>query len=101
VHDLISNLTLYRGGCIIFMDYANYSVNANYFLLTPHFQNISDTLLQFIRKLDAEGFDFDNGHMFGFSFGAWLAIKSAKEFGSRRFAQIDGERKYENPITNS
>lgn len=46
-----------------------------------------------MEQLDGEGFDFDNGYMFGFSFGAWLAIKTAKTFGTKRFAQIDGERK--------
>ncbi|KAL7019636.1 hypothetical protein ACKWTF_011185 [Chironomus riparius] len=89
VQDLISNLTIYRGGCIIFMDYSNYSVNPNYFLLTPQFQNISDKLLRFMEQLDGEGFDFDNGYIFGFSFGAWLAIKTAKTFGTKRFSQID------------
>lgn len=69
VQDLISNLTVYRGGCIIFMDYSNYSKNPNYFLLTPQFNNISDMLLRFMFKLETEGFDFDNGYMFGFSFG--------------------------------
>jgi pimeloyl-ACP methyl ester carboxylesterase len=90
VQDLISNLTVYRGGCIIFMDYSNYSINPNYFLLTPHFQNISDHLLRFMQQLDSEGFDFGNGYMFGFSFGAWLAIETAKTFGTKRFAEIDG-----------
>lgn len=46
-----------------------------------------------MEQLDGEGFDFNNGYMFGFSFGAWLAIKTAKTFGTKRFAQIDGERK--------
>lgn len=43
-----------------------------------------------MKQLDDEGFDFNNGYMFGFSFGAWLAIKTAKTFGEKRFAQIDG-----------
>lgn len=91
VQELISNLTVYRGGCIIFMDYSNYSKNPNYFLLTPQFYNISDKLLLFMNQLDAEGFDFQNGYMFGFSFGAWLAIHTAKRFGEKKFAQIDGK----------
>ncbi|KAG5674187.1 hypothetical protein PVAND_004170 [Polypedilum vanderplanki] len=70
-------------------DYSNYSMNSNYFLLTPHFANISNVFLKFLIKLDKEGFDFNNGYMFGFSYGAWLAIKTAKTFGNGRFAQID------------
>lgn len=45
-------------------------------------------------KLDEEGFDFDNGYMFGFSFGAWLAIHTAKRFGEKKFQQIDGKKIY-------
>src|SRR5690349_7894692 len=91
VQDLISNLTVYRGGCIIVMDYSNYSVNANYFLLVPQFQNISTILQRFLRQLEDEGFNFENGFMFGFSFGAHLAIESAKNFGTKRFKEIDGK----------
>lgn len=91
VQDLISNLTVHRGGCIITMDYSNYSVNPNYFLLVPQFDNISTILLRFMRQLEGEGFDFGNGYMFGFSFGAHLAITTASNFGARRFKEIDGE----------
>ncbi|CRL05725.1 CLUMA_CG018755, isoform A [Clunio marinus] len=89
VQDLISNLTEYRGGCIIVMDYSNYSVNLNYFLLTPHFANLSDMLLRFMVKMEDEGFDFGKGFMFGFSFGAQLAITTATKFGTKRFKEID------------
>lgn len=92
VQDLISNLTVYRGGCIMFMDYSNFSQNPNYFLLTPQFHNISDKLLRFMEQLEEESFDFENnGYMFGFSFGAWLAVHTAKRFGEKRFAHIDGD----------
>lgn len=91
VQDLVSNLTEFRGGCIIVMDYSNYSVNANYFALVPQFQNISDKLLRFMHQLDGEGFDFENkSYMFGFSFGAHLSITTAKNFGAGRVKEIDG-----------
>lgn len=91
VQDLISNLTVFRGGCIILYDYSNYSVNSNYFLLVPQFENISSMLLRFMQQLDGEGFDFGRGYMFGFSFGAHLAITTATNFGERRFKEIDGK----------
>lgn len=92
VQDLVSNLTVYRGGCIIVMDYSNYSSNQNYFILLPQFENISDVLLRFLQKLDGENFDFEeNGYMFGFSFGAHLAITTATKFGAKRFKEIDGK----------
>lgn len=91
VQDLISNLSVYRGGCIITMDYSNYSVNPNYFLLVPQFENISSILLRFMQQLEGEGFDFGNGYMFGFSFGAHLALSTALKFGVKRFKEIDGK----------
>lgn len=91
VQDLISNLTVYRGGCIIFMDYSNYSLNPNYFLLVEQFDNISSILLRFMQKLEVEGFDFSRAYMFGFSFGAHLALQTAIKFGAKRFKEIDGK----------
>lgn len=44
-----------------------------------------------MHQLEAEGFDFANGYMFGFSFGAHLAITTATNFGAKRFKEIDGE----------
>lgn len=93
VQDLVSNLTVYRGGCIIVMDYSNFSTNANYFALVPQFNDISDVLLRFLEKLDEEEFDFEaNGYMFGFSYGAHLAIHTARRFGAKRFKEIDGKQ---------
>lgn len=73
------------------MDYSNYSVNPNYFLLVPQFENISSILLRFMQQLEGENFQFENGFMFGFSFGAQLATTTATNFGAKRFQQIDGE----------
>lgn len=44
-----------------------------------------------MQQLEGEGFDFAKGYMFGFSFGAHLAIKTATAFGEKRFKEIDGE----------
>lgn len=95
VQDLISNLTVYRGDCIIFMDYSNFSVTANYFYLVLQFEQISTILYRFMEQLDDEGFDFSKGYMFGFSFGAHLAINTAldfaKKYDGKKLKEIDGE----------
>lgn len=44
-----------------------------------------------MKQLEAEGFDFGKGYMFGFSFGAHLAITTATTFGAKRFKEIDGK----------
>lgn len=52
VQDFISNMTVYQGGCIIFMDYSNVSLNPNYFLLVEQFENISSILFRFMQQLE-------------------------------------------------
>lgn len=92
VKDLVSNLTEFRGDCIMLMDYSNYSVNPNYFELVTYFDQLSEILLRFMNKLDGEGFDYTKGYMFGFSFGAHLAVNTAIEFGPKKWKEIDGKR---------
>lgn len=89
VPDLIGNLTLTRGGCIIYMDYSNFSVNPNYFVLVSQFQNISNVLLSKLNQLKDQGFDPEKGYMFGFSFGSHLVIDAATRFGEKLFKEID------------
>lgn len=90
VDDLMKNLKRYRGGCIIFMDYSNHSVVQDYFLLVRKFNGLSQVLVEKLRQLESEGFDPDNLYMYGFSFGAQLAINAGKLYGHQRIAEIDG-----------
>ncbi|CAO1409365.1 unnamed protein product [Diamesa serratosioi] len=89
VPDLIGNLTLERGGCIIFMDYSNFSINPDYFYLVTQFPNISNVLLTKLNQLKEQGFDPDKGYMFGFSYGAHLIIDAATKFGQNLIKDID------------
>lgn len=68
MNDTIGNFTKHRGGCIMVMDYMNHS--SNYILLTLKFYKIGDVLVKKLNQFKSEGFDFDLGYMFGFSFGA-------------------------------
>lgn len=90
VDDLMKNLKRYRGGCIIFMDYSNHSMVQDYFLLVRKFAALSQVLVEKLRQLETEGFDPDNLYMYGFSFGAQLAINAGKLYGHQRIAEIDG-----------
>lgn len=87
--ELIKNLRVHRGGCIIFMDYSNHSMDRDYFNLVGKFSPISSVLIRKLRQLEKEGFDDNNMFMYGFSFGAQLAIYTGMSFGSRRIAEID------------
>lgn len=78
VSELIDNLLIYRGGCIIFMDYSPHSRTPftafDYFGLVPKFGEISRVLLKKLHQMEREGLNPDNWFLFGFSFGAQLVI---------------------------
>lgn len=91
VQDLVQNLQLYRGGCIIFMDYSNHSIVQDYFVLVRKFNQLSQVLVEKLLELEAQGFDPDNLFMYGFSFGAQLVINAGNLYGNNRIAEIDGK----------
>lgn len=84
VMDTIRNLTFYRGGCVIFMDYSRYS-HPDYFLLTTHFNNLSELLARKIRHVTN---NYGNVFIFGFSFGARIAFEAGKRVGYQAIDQI-------------
>lgn len=75
--DTITNLTRFRGGCVLFMDYSNYSIVANYFHLTPYFQPIADVLHRKIMQINSH----DRLFLFGFSFGSRLCLEAGSRLG--------------------
>lgn len=91
VPDLISNLTLFRGGCVILMDCFFFSKNPDYFALVRQFTNISNVLVQKLKQLEQEGVQDDNLFLFGFSFGSRVAFDAGIQFGVQRIKNIDGE----------
>lgn len=90
VPNLISNLTYFRGGCVIFMDYYEFAKNPDYFALVRQFANISNVLLQKLKQLEKEGVHDDNLFLFGFSYGSRVAFEAGINFGVRRIKYIDG-----------
>lgn len=74
--DTVTNLTHFRGGCVLFMDYSNFSIVPNYFQLTPHFRPIADTLYRKIMQINSN----DRLFMFGFSFGSRLCFEVGSRF---------------------
>lgn len=94
---ITKKLLQYRGGCIILMDYKLYSDVPNlplfqsYYPLVANFSKISNVLTKKLRNLEVEGFNPDNGFMFGHSFGARLIIDAAVNFGKQKIKEIDGK----------
>lgn len=78
VMDTVRNLTHYRGGCVIFMDYSRYAMDPNYFGLVSHFQFLAHLLA---RKVKQVAMDLNSVFMFGFSFGARLCFEAGGKIG--------------------
>ena len=92
IPDLIGNLTKYRGGCILVMDYHNYSKSPDYFTMYNQFDKIANVLYKKLFQILSEGFLPENGYMFGFSFGAHLVYDvGIKTNGT--IAKIDSKHK--------
>lgn len=90
VPNFISNLTDVRGGCVLFMDYSKYSIG-DYGLLVSYFKFITEALVNQLTLLEMHGFSPDRTFMFGFSYGAHLAMEAAFRYGPRRISRVDGK----------
>ncbi|XP_055693097.1 pancreatic lipase-related protein 2-like [Lutzomyia longipalpis] len=88
--DLISNLTEYRGGCIICMDYGYYAEKPyiTYPIILTQFMGIRDVLHQEMEDLRTFGFSPSKTYMFGMSFGAQLVLQSA-ELLTNKIKEVD------------
>lgn len=60
-----------------------------YFFLYDHFNGISGILTRKLQQFKELGFEPSNGHLFGFSFGAHVALESAYNFGVKKFGRVD------------
>lgn len=85
VSDTIENLLKYRGGCVVFIDYSNYSMVVDYFRLTPHFYKIAEVLLRKVKQIG----NYDKLFMYGFSFGSRLCFEVGAQLGHQIIDRID------------
>lgn len=85
VIDMVRNLSFYRGGCVIFMDYSKYSIVADYFRLVRQFEGITAVLLRKVKQIA----NYDRLFMFGFSFGARLCFEVGAQMGRGVIDRID------------
>lgn len=92
IEPFIGNLSVYRGGCIIFMNYSHYGDDIDYFRLVSRFENISRVMVKKLNQLRDEGVTADKIYMFGFSYGGRLVIESGIQFGKSEISSIDGQR---------
>lgn len=70
------------------MDYSKYSI-LEYGRLVRTFEPIVQTLVAKLYQMEIEGYDPNQGYMFGFSFGAQLASEAGRRFGIRKILEMD------------
>ena len=90
IPNLVQNLSKHRGGCLLLMDYSNYSKNQDYYGMFNQFDGISAVLLKKVNQILEEGFTAENGYMFGFSFGSHLVYDVGIKTGGQ-IAKIDSK----------
>jgi hypothetical protein len=71
---LINNFLKLRGGCVIFVEYSNYSMDYAFLATNATYNQISQAITEQLLNLTANGFDLSDAIMVGFSYGARLAI---------------------------
>jgi hypothetical protein len=98
VKAVIANYTVYRGGCIMCMDYNNYSKSGDYFGLVGQFKPIASVLIKKLKDLNSLGFKYENGLLFGFSFGGHLVYEAGRSIGNSTLGEIDSKYVFLNPL---
>ncbi|XP_055856125.1 uncharacterized protein LOC129919295 [Episyrphus balteatus] len=89
IEDLQTNLEIYRGGCIICMDYELAASLPHYLMLTHHVNILAQILKDKLVELELRGYDPSNGYIFGFSLGARMAIRAGTIYGYQRLGELD------------
>lgn len=80
-------MQLYRGGCVICMDYSAY--NNDYGYLLSNYKAIAQVLTDKLNALRNQSFRSRDAYLFGFSFGSRLISKAGIDFGPKEIGNID------------
>jgi pimeloyl-ACP methyl ester carboxylesterase len=70
------------------MDYYPFAQVRNYLRLVENFPGISRVLGMKFEHMVRAGFSFDQGYLFGFSYGAQLVLRAARRHGHQAFKDI-------------
>ena len=72
------------------MDYGKFA-NFAYARVRRQFKNITNVLVEKLQRLETDGFDPENGFMFGHSFGGQIVLEAGKTYGVQKIKEIDGK----------
>ncbi|XP_055372653.1 uncharacterized protein LOC129606374 [Condylostylus longicornis] len=85
---MVTNFSKYRGGCIVIVDYGLYSIGP-YLRLVQKYDQITSVIYNKMALWERSGLKPSKIHMFGFSFGARVALAVGRRFGSSVIKSID------------
>lgn len=89
----MDKLLKYRGGCVLSLDWGNYSDVPDILdTVYVHWEKVSEALTRRLFKLESEGVSPDNMYMYGHSLGARLVVDVGLKFGEGKIFQIDGKK---------
>ena len=92
ISDLVGNLTYYRKGCVLFMNYTYYSDTPNYFDLKQHFKPLTNLVTRKLHQIHDDGISSDCMFLYGFSFGGRIMIEAALQYGPGKISMIDSKK---------
>lgn len=87
---MFSDLEDFRGDCVICMNYGVVG-STRYFGLVKNVDVLAEILVEKLLALEKLGFSPSNGYMYGFSYGARIAILAGIIYGPQRLDEIDGK----------
>lgn len=85
----LTDLHTYRGGCVICMDYSNYSMTDNYKCLFKRFAEIRDAFYLFFLMLEKAGVRYEDIYVFAHSYGSQIALQASLMLGYKKIGGID------------
>jgi hypothetical protein len=71
---LINNLLELRGGCVIFVEYSNYSTSYAFLTNNKTYNQISQVIVEQLLNLTEKGFNLNSSIIVGFSYGSRQAF---------------------------
>jgi hypothetical protein len=79
------------------MDFTAFSLR-EYGQLIWNYPAVSRGLTLKLERMVRNGFDPNNGYLYGFSLGAHIVLRATRRFGYQRIREVDGEQFVKNIV---
>lgn len=89
VGPVIEKFLKYRGGCVIFVDYAKCIAMKNYFKTLLTWKSVVPVVAQRLTDMEKDGIPSGNILLYAFSLGTRIAVEAALMFGKGKLEALD------------